>query len=391
MADRPRAGRRPRGRTRTSSYSRSKPPRPEHPPAELSKRARELEHRPSPRTSHRPVEPDLSQEGAFHAGFVALVGRPNVGKSTILNRLLGRKLAPTTHKPQTTRLNVLGVLNPPGAQICLLDTPGHHEAKGPLNRFMVQQAEQAFADADVVAYVVEARPHGRISPGNQRIVRLLQRLDKPIVVAVNKVDRLEDKTALLVQLESYAEALNPAAVVPVSAKRNSGLERLVRELGMALPEGEPLYDSETLTDRPERFIVAELIREKVILETEQELPYAAAVTVESFEDERPRLVRIEATIHVERQNQKGIVIGKGGERLRSIGIRARRELEAFLGAKVHLEQRVKVSRDWSSNPARLANLGYTSDGASAGAIPLEPEAIEELVRAMQVPAEEDDP
>ncbi|MGF1510715.1 MAG: GTPase Era [Myxococcota bacterium] len=308
-----------------------------------------------------PVEPRISEDGTFRSGFVALIGRPNVGKSTLLNRLLGQKLAPTTHKPQTTRRNLLGILEPPDAQICILDTPGHHQAQGPLNRFMVAQAVSAIQDADVIAFVVEARSHGRITPGNQRIVSLLRRFDKPVVVVVNKVDRIVDKTTMLRQLEAYAEALDHAvAVVPISARRNSGLDRLVVELGRALPPGPRLFEEGTLTDRTERVLAEELIREKIMLELDHELPYSTTVTVDDWED-REGLSVIQATIHVERQAQKAIVIGKGGIRLRAIGIRSRAELEVLLDRRVHLELTVKVSRDWSRNRARLENLGYTEE------------------------------
>jgi GTP-binding protein Era len=342
--------------------------------------------RPVP-AERRPVEPTVADDGAFRAGFVALVGRPNVGKSTLLNRLLGQKLAPTTHKPQTTRKNLLGILNPSDAQICLLDTPGHHRAQGPLNRFMVSQAEQAIMDADVIGYVVEARPHGRITPGNERILQLLRRVRKPVVIAVNKIDRITDKTMLLAQLKAYADALSDQAkaVVPVSARRSSGLDRLVVELGRALPIGERLFDEETLTDQNERSLAAELIREKVMLELQQELPYAATVTIDDWSDDDQRTV-VSATIHVERQAQKGIVIGRGGERLRAIGIRARHELEGLLERHVYLDLHVKVSRDWSQNAARLENLGYTARADDQGAgVPAE---IQALLAALQ---QEDEP
>ncbi len=309
------------------------------------------------------MEPRISEDGRFRSGFVALVGRPNVGKSTLLNRLLGQKLAATTHKPQTTRKNLLGILNPPDAQIAFLDTPGHHRAKGPLNRFMVSQAEDAIRQADAIGFVVEARAHGDISPGNLRILELLKTVGKPIVVLVNKTDRVKEKSGLLFQIQAYADALSERAraVVPISARRSEGLERAVIELGRVLPEGPALFDEDDVTDQSERAIVSEFIREKVMLELQDELPYAAAVTVEDFEDERPRLVRVIATIHVERQPQKGIVIGRGGERLRSIGIRARQELESFLGSQVYLDLTVKVSRDWSNNVQRLAHLGYADE------------------------------
>jgi GTP-binding protein Era len=313
-----------------------------------------------------------------------------VGKSTILNRVLGRKLAATTHKPQTTRKNLLGILNPPGAQIGFLDTPGHHRAEGPLNRFMVAQAEEAMERADVIAYVVEARPHGEVSPGNASIVRALKRVGKPVVVLMNKVDRVKEKQRLLLQLDAYAQALGDlaVAVVPISARRSRGLEDAVREIGRALPEGEPLFGDDELTDQSERSIASELIREKVMLELQDELPYAATVTVEDWVDERPRLVRIVAIIHVERQAQKGIVVGKGGERLKSIGIRARHDLEVMLDSKVFLELVVKVSRNWTSNPQRLVNLGY---GEAPDGPAVDSAAIAELVRALaSAPAVEDE-
>lgn len=317
-----------------------------------------------------PVEPRIGEVGdPFRAGFVALVGRPNVGKSTLLNRVLGQKLAPATHKPQTTRRNLLGVLNPPDAQICLLDTPGHHQAKGPLNRFMVAQAEQALAEADVVSWVVEARPHGELSPGNGRILGVLQSIGKPVVVAVNKDDTIKNKKDLLPQLAAYSEVLGAQcrAVVPISARRGKGLEAWVRELGRALPEGDPHFDLETLTNASERELAAELIREKLMLEVHQELPYVATVTIEAWDDKRPRVVVIHAMIHVEKQAQKGIVIGKGGERLRSIGTRARGDLEGLLQSSVFLDLQVKVSRDWTTNRERLDALGYGPHGGSGGA------------------------
>ena len=312
------------------------------------------------------IEPAIDAGGGFRAGWVAIVGRPNVGKSTILNQLLGQKIAATTHKPQTTRRNLLGILHPEGAQILLLDTPGHHAAKGPLNKYMVQQVTEAIRGADVVAYVVEARDDDSITPGNLKVLEAVQSSGKPVAVLINKIDKIKNKNALLNQMQAYAAKLGDqaAAIVPVSAVKRDGLEDAVRAIGAALPEGEPQYEDGQLTDASERAITAEMIREKVMIETQQELPYSAAVTVEAFEDMRPKLVRIIATIHVERDSQKGIVIGKGGERLKAIGQRARHDVELLVGSKVYLDLQVRVTENWSERPRALVELGYGGEGRS---------------------------
>ncbi|MBX2810901.1 MAG: GTPase Era [Myxococcales bacterium] len=358
--------------------------------AEQQKQRRSNYHRP-----RRPIEPEIfdGDSGGLHrAGWVAIMGRPNVGKSTLLNALLGQKLAPTSHKPQTTRKNLLGVLNPKGAQILLLDTPGHHLAKGPLNRFMVSQAEGALRDADVILFVVEARGDGRITPGNERVLSVLKRYEKPVVVAMNKVDRVDDKANLLLQINNLQSDLGSlmAALVPVSALHKTGLDRLVKELGFALPESEPLLGPDEVTDRSEREIVAEFIREKAMLELKEEIPYSVAVTIEHFDDIRPKLVRLRATVHVERSSQKGIVIGKQGSRLRTIGTRARKDIEFLLGSKVYMELSVKVTEEWSRNPQHLQRLGYTKrddyadDGAHVELSPDELELIENLSALSEV-------
>ena len=305
----------------------------------------------------RPIEPEI--EGPNHrCGFVALVGRPNVGKSTILNQLLGLKVAATTHKPQTTRRNLLGMLNPSGAQILLLDTPGHHQAKGPLNRYMVDQADAAIVDSDTVAYVVEARDDSKITPGNERLLEVVTRSKKPVVLLLNKVDQLKYKKGMLLQIQAYEKRLGEQmlACVPISALKKKGLEDAVRELGRSLPEGPALHDPEGFVDASERALVAEFIREKVMLETKQELPYSAAVTVDAFEDERPKIVRIMATIHVERESQKGIVIGRRGERLKSIGSRARVDVERLLESKAFLDIVVRVRDRWTNDARAVPEL-----------------------------------
>jgi GTP-binding protein Era len=319
------------------------------------------EHKTGRPVVPRPVEPEIpSEDGSFRAGYVALVGRPNVGKSTILNAVLGQKIAATSHKPQTTRKNLLGVLHPKNAQILFLDTPGHHKAEGPLNRFMVGQVQNALRDADVIAFVVEGRDVPKITPGNQRILEEILRANRPVVLLINKIDRVPDKTVLLPLMQRYQEAIGERlqTIVPISAMRRSGLERAVIAIGQALPIGPALFDESTMTDASERSITAELIREKLILETREELPYSAAVTIDAFEDDRPRLVHIMATVHVERPSQKAIVIGKGGERMKAIGQRARIEIESFLGAKVFLELNARVTTRWTERPRVLAELGY---------------------------------
>lgn len=316
------------------------------------------------------VEPSIlepGQEANFRAGWVALVGRPNVGKSTLLNALLGQKLAATTHKPQTTRKNLIGALNPPGAQILLLDTPGHHQAKGPLNRFMVAQAETAVRDADVVVFVAEARVDGRITPGNERLFEVLDKVDKPVIVALNKMDRVRDKQAILHQMGGLTERLGErlSAIVPISARARLDLEGLVQAIGRALPESEALLPVDEVTTESERDIIAEFVREKAMLELQDELPYSVAVTIDRFEDLRPKLARVFATLHVERSSQKGIVIGKQGSRLKAIGTRARKDVEFLLGSKCYLDLSVRVTGDWTSDGRRLRELGYMNRPADA--------------------------
>lgn len=337
---------------------------------EAKEQERRREARSRPRAAIEPaIYEDRDAEQPFRAGWVALLGRPNVGKSTLLNALLGQKLAATTHKPQTTRKNLLGALNPPGAQLLILDTPGHHQAKGPLNRFMVAQAEDAVRNADVIAFVVEARTDGKLTPGNTRLLEVVKKADKPVVVVLNKIDLVKDKQGMLHQIAALNEALGERleGLVPISARGLDGLEDLVRSLARALPEAEaPIIDEEEVTDQSESQIVAELIREKAMIELKDELPYSVAVTLDRFEDIRPKLVRIIATLHVERPSQKGIVIGKQGVRLKAIGARARKDIEFLVGCKVYLELAVRVTTDWTRDQRRLKDLGYTKTKDEGG-------------------------
>jgi GTPase len=294
------------------------------------------------------------------SGVVALVGRPNVGKSTLLNRLIGQKIVSTTHRPQTTRKNALGVVRHGEAELIFVDTPGIHQAKGKLNRFMVNEAEAALKECDVVGWLVEARPREGLTPGNRRIASQLLQGEAPVVLVVNKIDQVEDKKDLLQQIASVQAELGERLVrsVCIAAKPGLHVSDCLDAFAEKVPEGPHQYDEDVFTDQDERSIVAEFIREKVILETEQELPYAAAVTIEAFEDDRPRLVRIIATIHVERDSQKGIVVGQGAERLKAIGTRARKDIEYLLNSKVYLDLTVRCTKNWSTSDRQLDELGY---------------------------------
>jgi GTP-binding protein Era len=318
------------------------------------------------------------------AGTVAILGRPNVGKSTLLNRVVGEKLAIVSPRPQTTRNRILGVWNgelpAPGdrpgrlrGQIVFVDTPGVHVGRNELNRFMLREAKQSVEGVDAVLMVVEA-PEGpapaRRLPGGartlpkaeQQILEWAQQGDLPIILAINKVDRLRAKPALFPVLESWNARAAFSAMVPISAQEGSGLVGLLREILGVLPSRPPLFDDETLTDRSERFLAAELVREQLFLRLRQELPYAVAVVVDNWE-ERPQQadVVIDATIVVERESQKGIVVGKGGEMIRDLGAAARLEINKLLGRPAHLRLHVKVAPEWTSSADSLSRLGYDSE------------------------------
>jgi GTPase len=295
------------------------------------------------------------------AGTVAILGRPNVGKSTLLNLLVGEKLAIVTPKPQTTRNRIVGVWNGPAGQIVFVDTPGVHGSSKALNRFMNQEALGTIEEVDAALLVVDA---GERRPGNEEreILRNLAAARKPTVLALNKVDRVKDKGALLPLLVDWEQTAPFKALVPVSALKNKNIEPLVAELCKLLPRGEPLYGPDMLTDRTERFLASELIREQIFLKTRQELPYAVAVDIETWEErKRPdgtEDVVIEATILVERDSQKAIVVGAGGSMIKDVGTIARAEISALLGRPAHIKLHVKVDSEWTTSPAALNRLGY---------------------------------
>lgn len=299
--------------------------------------------------------PDATELPPDHrSGFVAIFGRPNAGKSTLLNRILGTKIAIVTPKPQTTRRRLLGVRTEPGWQIVFVDTPGYHRASGLLNQRMVANALKALPDADVVLWMIDAERG--LDDLEEEIAQRLPP-GRTVVIAVNKVDKVR-KESLLPLLERLAQLAPGSELVPVSALTGDGVPGLLEILVAALPEGPRFYASDTLTDESERGLVAEFVREKVMLQTSQEVPYSVAVTVDSFEEKPDRnLCVIKATIHVERDSQKGILIGRGGQKLKSIGSSARRDVERLLGTKVFLELFVRVQREWTKRRGSLDEFG----------------------------------
>ena len=294
-------------------------------------------------------------ETAFKCGYVALCGAPNVGKSTLLNRLVADKLAITSPKPQTTRHRLLGVVNLAQAQILFLDAPGLMDPKGLLNENLVKAAVSALNDADVVVWLVTPQEQ----PSKQdAVLAQLRLISKPLIIAINKIDTLP-KPQILPLIEQYHILRPEAPVVPIAALTGDGLPNLVEEIVSHLPAAPPLYPTDLLTDQTERFLAAEFIRERVFHHTSQEIPYAAAVKIEEFDEAaRPRLVKIRAVIFVERDSQKAIVIGKKGSLLKTIGQEAREELEKLLDCKVFLELWVKVWKNWRKDPRALRELGY---------------------------------
>jgi GTP-binding protein Era len=284
------------------------------------------------------------------AGFVAILGRPNAGKSTLLNALLGTKLAIVAPRPQTTRTAIQGVLRLPGAQIVFVDTPGIHESSTLLNKRMMDQV-RASADADVVLFLVDAT--ARFSDEDAGAVDLVKKTGAPAIAVFNKIDKLREKAKLLALIERYQAMHDFAAYVPISALKGDGVDLLRKEILARLPEGPALYPKDHLTDQPERFLAAEIIREKVLHLTRQEVPHAVAVMIENWED-TPGLVRIAATIYIERPGQKAILIGAGGALLKKIGTLARREIETLVGKKVFLQTFVKVRPNWRQDPEFLA-------------------------------------
>jgi GTPase len=297
---------------------------------------------------------------AFRSGFVSIVGRPNAGKSTLLNALVGEKIAIVTEKPQTTRTRIQGMVNVkaqkgrPAGQIVFIDTPGVHKPDSRLNRKMMQEIHAALESRDIVLLLVDASD--RFGPADQFVIDLVQKSGGTAFLLLNKIDKLQ-KDKLLPVIEHYNKLHEFKEIIPISAIKQDGLDTLVDKIMRTLPEGPRYFPQDQLTDLPERFIAAEIIREKILLKTGKELPYATAVVVERFE-ELPKLTRIAAAIYCERDGQKAILIGKGGQKLKELGTSARIELEALLGKKVFLELFVKVKKDWRESAAFVDELDW---------------------------------
>ncbi len=289
----------------------------------------------------------------MRAGFVTVVGRPNVGKSTLVNRLVGQKVAIVSDKPQTTRNRILAVVNRPGAQVVLFDTPGIHKPIHAMNRRMVETAEKSIGQGDVVLWMVDVGE--RYGPGERYVRDLLKKSGLPVILGINKIDTVA-KPRILPVIDAWRGQLDFAEVVPLSAKTGDNVDRLEALLVERLPEGPALYPEDFLTDQPERFFVAEMVRERILHHTREEIPYSSGVVIESFKEEEG-LVRIQAVIFVERDGQKGILIGKGGAMLKTIGTEARQQIEAFLGARVFLGLFVKVRESWRENEGILSEMG----------------------------------
>jgi GTP-binding protein Era len=298
-----------------------------------------------------------TQKPGFVSGFVSLVGPPNSGKSTLLNSLLGTKLAIVSEKPQTTRALIQGVLTLPEAQIVFLDTPGIHKAGSLFNQHMMQNVRAALVERDLLVYVVDALLPVRES--DRKAVHLVRGSRTPALMALNKIDRLKDKALLLPAIEQYGALHDFAEFIPISALTGEGLDTLRAAILARLPEGPAYFPPGHITDQPERYLAGELIRERVIRETREEVPHAVAVLVEEWKD-TPRLTRIAATIYVDREGQKGIVIGSKGLLLKKIGTLARQEIESLLARKVFLELFVKVRPHWRESREFLAALDWRS-------------------------------
>jgi len=301
-------------------------------------------------------ENDNANTEDYRFGYVAIIGRPNVGKSTLLNRILGQKVSIVTAKPQTTRQRLAGIKTTDMGQVVYVDTPGiHHTAKRALNRYMNRVAKASFRDVDLVMFLVEA---GKWTRQDDFVAKALRAVNVPVMLVLNKIDEVPDKESLLASLEQYSEDEDYDSILMISAKNGSGVDELEKRVMEKLPFSRPFYDEDQFTDRSERFLAAEMVREQLTLRLHQELPYALTVQIEEFKREKG-LLTIGAIIWVERDSQKQITIGKKGIVLKQVGSKARMVLEELFGEKVFLRLWVKVSRDWSDSDRLIERFGYT--------------------------------
>ncbi|MER2173793.1 MAG: GTPase Era [Carnobacterium sp.] len=300
----------------------------------------------------------MKNKNEHKSGFVSIVGRPNVGKSTLLNRIVGQKIAIMSDKAQTTRNKIQGIYTTPESQIVFIDTPGIHKPKHRLGDFMVESAFSAFREVDVILFMVNiAEKRG---PGDNFIMERLKTVKSPVFLVLNKIDKIHPDQLLPI-IEDYRSLVDFAQVIPISASEGNNVDTLLEEITKYLPAGPQFYPEDQVSDHPEYFIVSELIREKVLELTREEVPHSVAVVVESMKRNELGKVQVHAAIIVERSSQKGIIIGKGGKMLKDIGIRARRDIEVLLGDKIYLDLWVKVQKDWRDRQTNLQDYGYRKD------------------------------
>lgn len=305
----------------------------------------------------------MTENAKFRSGFVALLGRPNAGKSTLINRLVGEKVAICSDKPQTTRNSIRGIYTDESMQAVFIDTPGVHKPKFRLGERMMEAVRESIAGCDIILYLTDAADD--FGPGEEYILSLLKEVRTPVFLVLNKVDRLE-KTALLPQIAFFAEKFPFAQIVPCSALSGENTDALLAAIRAALPEGPMYYPADMVSDFPENMLVAELVREQVLRETTDEVPHAVAVTVPAMEERENGTLYVEATIYVERESQKGIVIGKKGAMLKRIGAAARKEIESIFGCKVWLELKVKAKKDWRNNQGLLESWDMAAHSLEPG-------------------------
>lgn len=300
----------------------------------------------------------MQQNKQFKSGFISIIGRPNVGKSTFLNRVIGQKIAIMSDKPQTTRNKVQGVLTTDDAQMIFIDTPGIHKPKHKLGEFMLKVSKNALREVEVIMFMINAEQ--KLGPGDEYVMEMLKGTKTPVFLVVNKIDAIHPDE-VLAKIEEYRTAFDFAEIIPISALQGNNVDRLLETIKKYLPEGPQYYPADQVTDHPERFIIAEMIREKVLHLTRDEVPHSIAVEIEKIRRDENEKVRVTASIIVERDSQKGIIIGKRGAMLKDIGIRARKDIENLLGSKVYLELWVKVQKGWRDRSSQLRDFGYRDD------------------------------